>query len=584
MKEAPRTHLVAGRTALKAMARALGLDAQTSGWKLQALCSLGEDNIRLGLVSPKAGQRLAFCLVAKDDPTALAKTRNLGLAPDGDSSPALERFLKAMSLRLGPLSLQDILALIRKDPETFAEVEPTGPAESRLMVPLAAGPINLLEAGWRNFFGDQDFEVLLGYPELSMKDTVYARYSDRECLYSWAGNDPRKWSFFAYPMRVPSDSFGAAVFRKGVIMELSERDMVLGPAEKADALVSSVAERAKASDAQFVVFNHFCTTIVMGEDFAEVGRRMETASGKKTIRWSHRDRDLLDNFGDYFRSTIGKPGFFDQTPDPDAVNLFHFPTDYREAQLVPFLKELGLSVNLSLFPDVEFPAVAKLPKARLQIFCEATSYQAKLHELLSKGPRPVLTVKAPYGIEGTKACYESIAKAAGKEAAFAKAWDRKVSSAGPVWDAMRKKAFGMRVAFVAADNTLPRLWALRHGQGPPLMRMLQEMGFGVDILYHDPHAEGVEAPEGKDMTLSTFRTPAELAEALRQGSFQAVYSDIFFDWRLTKAGKARFSSKDFEMGLDGALRSLQRLLGACGMPFYSRYSSHLAGIEGREDA
>ncbi|MBI5883658.1 MAG: hypothetical protein HZB91_11210 [Elusimicrobia bacterium] len=600
-----KTHLIAGRKALKAVSGLLGLDSAGSGWKLEALCCLGRDNIRLGLAQgrqipggrtssapggglamgglAKAASRIVFYLVPLDSAEAIVFARKLGLSLDSAASPALKRFLETMAARLKDRSLADILAVLHDDPETFAELEPSGPAESRLMVPMAAGPINLLEAGWRNFFGDQDFEVLLGYPELSMKKTIYARYSDRECLYSWAGNDPRKWSFFAYPMRVPSDSFGAAVFRKGVIMELDEKDMVLGPREKADALVDSVAARARSSDAEFVVFNHFCTTIVMGEDFAEVGRRMEDASGRTTIRWSHRDRDLLDNFGDYFRSLMGKLGFFDAPCDPDSVNLFHFPTDYREAQLVPFLKELGLKINLRLFPDVEFPAVASLPKARLQIFCEATSYQAKLHEILAKSPRPVLTVKAPYGIEGTQECLSSIAKAAGKEKAFEAAWGRKIAEVGPLWDAMRLQAKGLRLAFVTADTTLPRLWGLRHGQGPPLMKMIQEMGFGVDIIYHDPHAEGVDIPEGRDITLTVFRTPAELDDALRTGLFQAVYSDIFFDWRLTCAGKARFASKDFEMGLDGAVRSFQRLLGACRMPFYARYGSHLAGLEGRND-
>jgi hypothetical protein len=579
----PKTHSVAGRASLKAAARVLGLDAPEGAWKLAALCSLGEDNIRFCLAGVRPGARLVFYLVPRDSEEALVKTSELGLSWDGDASPAQVRFLEAMAVRLGSRNLADLLALIRKDPETFSELESEGDPRSRLIVPMAAGPINLLEAGWRNFFGDQDFEVLLGYPELSMKKTIYARYSDRECLYSWAGNDPRKWSFFAYPMRVPSDSFGAAVFRKGVIMELEESDMVLGPAGKAASLVDSVARKAAGSDAEFVVFNHFCTTIVMGEDFAEVGRRMEEASGRTTIRWSHRDRDLLDNFGGYFRSLMGRPGFFKGEGDPDKVNLFHFPTDYREAQLVPFLKELGLSVNLSLFPDVEFPAVATLPAARLQVFCEATSYQAKLREILEKSPRPVLTVTAPYGIEGTKDCLGAIAKAAGRESAFEDAWDRKISEVGPVWDAMRRQARDHRLAFVVSDTTLPRLWGLRHGQGPPLMRMLGEMGFGVDILYHDPHADGVELPEGTDISLTVFRTPAELREALEQGRFRAVYSDIFFDWRLTSAGKARFASKDFEMGLDGAVRSFQRLLGACRTPFYARYSGHLRTIAGRDD-
>ncbi|MBI4678658.1 MAG: hypothetical protein HY748_13855 [Elusimicrobia bacterium] len=578
-------HMVAGKAALKSVSNLLGLGLSAGGWRLEALCSLGSESIRLGLRGAReGGPRLVFYLVPKDSGEAVARAARLGLSVESEAGPAARRFLDLMADRLGGRSLDDVLAVMREDPETFTEVEPTGPSETRLVVPMTAGPVNLFEPGWRSFFSDQDFEVLLGYPELKLDKTIYARYSDRECLYSWAGNDPRKWSFFAYPMRVPSDSFGAAVFRKGVIMELEEDDMVLGPSEKARALVESVARRAKGSDAEFVVFNHFCTTIVMGEDFAEVGRRMEKASGRTTIRWSHRDRDLLDNFGDYFRSLFGRPGFFDVPADPDGVNLFHFPMDYRDEQLAPFLEEMGLRVNLRLFPDVHFPSVASLPRARLQVFCEATSYQAKLNELLAKSPRPMVTVRAPYGIEGTKDCLIAIAKAAGKEAAFHKAWGLRMAEVGPEWDKMRSEAGSFRLAFVTADATLPRLWGLRHGQGVPLMRMIEEMGFGVDILHYDPHADGAQVPEGSLARLTPFRTPTELTAALAGGGHQAVYSDIFFDWRVTSAGKARFASKDFEMGLDGAVRTLRRLLQACRMPFYSRYAGHLSKLEGRDDA
>jgi hypothetical protein len=115
-----------------------------------------------------------------------------------------------------------------------------------------------------------------------------------------------------------------------------------------------------------------------------------------------------------------------------------------------------------------------------------------------------------------------------------------------------------------------------------MMRMIEEMGFGVDILYYDPHTDGpVLGEDNRCARLTTFRTPEDLTRLLKEGEFRAVYSDIFFDWRISAAGKARFSSKDFEMGLEGALRSLRRLLAVCRLPFYQRYGSHLAGLAGR---
>lgn len=573
-------HLLAGPQSTAALSKLMGLSHAADGWTIQSLCGIGETNVRLGLRKGKI--HLAFYLLPKGAANAVIETAGLCLAAEGEPGPAMKRLIEVMAGRLGARTLADVLKIIAADPETFVEMVPGGDSTSGLRVPMAAGPINLLEAGWRNFFADQDYEVLLGYPELKMNKTLYARYSDRECLYSWSGNDPRKWSFFAYPVRVPSDSFGATVFRTGIVMELEERDMVLGAVEKADALVESVAKASVGSGADYVVFNHFCTSIVMGEDSGSITRRIEEASGLKTVCWSHGDRDQLNNFGEHFKELFAKRGFFDVPVEKSSVNLFHFPTDFREAELVPLLSEMGVRANTCLFPDVDFPSMEKIPRAASHVFCAATSYQSKLPELLAGGARPVLTVRAPYGIEDTGECLKAIAKAAGREKAFESVWKEKLGALKPEWEALTSRAKSYRLAFVVSETTLPMLWELRHGQGAPMMRMIEEMGFGVDILYYDPHHDGPEIPEdSRCARLTTFRTPDELTRLLREGEFRAVYSDIFFDWRISGAGKARFSSKDFEMGLDGALRSLRRLLAVCRLPFYNRYGSHLAGLAGR---
>ncbi len=566
-------HLLAGPRATAELSKLIGLP-------IRSLCGLGGTSVRLGLRNGKL--RLALQLLPKGAPNAVLETPGLALAAEGEPSPAMRRLISAVAARLGARTLDGVLETIAADPATFVEMSPAGGSTSALRVPIAAGPINLLEAGWRNFFADQDYEVLLGYPELKMNKTIYARYSDRECLYSWSGNDPRKWSFFAYPVRVPSDSFGATVFRTGIVMELEERDMVLGAVEKADALVESVAQASVGSDAEYVVYNHFCTSIVMGEDSGSITRRVEEASGLKAVCWSHGDRDQLNNFGGHFKELFSRPGFWDAPPVKNAVNLFHFPADYREAELVPMLAEMGVEVNTRLFPDVEFPSMERMPRAAVHVFGAATSYQSKLPELLAGGARPVLTVRAPYGIEDTGECLRAIARAAGREEAFEAVWKTKLAALKPEWEELTARARSHRLAFVVSEATLPMLWELRHGQGAPMMRMIEEMGFGVDILYYDPHDDCPEVPEdSRCARLATFRTPDELTRLLREGTFRAVYSDIFFDWRISAAGKARFSSKDFEMGLEGAVRSLRRLLAVSRLPFYHRYGSHLAGLAGR---
>ena len=79
-----------------------------------------------------------------------------------------------------------------------------------------------------------------------------------------------------------------------------------------------------------------------------------------------------------------------------------------------------------------------IPRAHLQVFCAATSYQSKLLELFEGRPRPVLKVRAPYGIEDTGECLKTVASAAGKEKDFKVVWKKKLAAIKPAWEAMTK--------------------------------------------------------------------------------------------------------------------------------------------------
>jgi hypothetical protein len=561
------------------MERLLGLQGGAEGWRLEGLCSLETENVRLALRSGK--YRLAICLLPRSAAAAEVRTPRLALAPEaGAASPAVRRLLGVLAARLGGRDLAGLRRLVESDPRSFAEDLVPGQEGDRVRVPCVGQPIDLLEAGWRNFFADQDFEVILGVPECSSRGTVTIQYCDMECYYARPRRSFRKWNFLDWPEigldEMPRKDGDADAL---IVTELGERDMILGTGERADQLVAE-AKRI-AAEGKFLIFTHLCTPIVMGEDFQGLARRCAKEIKGTSVSWSQKDRDENNNFGEHLKTLLSRPGFFRTPAARAAVNLFHFPMGYRSEELIPFLADIGIKTNISLFPEVEFPVLADLPKAHWQVFCERSSYPSRARELLAATPRKVLTVRAPYGLERTKECLQAIAAAAGKERAFKSAWRRRLAGFLPSWEAMRKEAAACRLAFVVSAATLPRLLELRYGHGAPLAAMVREMGFGVDILCYDRHGEAPELPRGLEgARMAVFRSPWELERALREGGSQAVFSDIFFDWRISRAGKSRFSSKDFEMGLEGARRTFQRLLRRCRLPFYRRYGGHLARAAG----
>jgi hypothetical protein len=122
--------------------------------------------------------------------------------------------------------------------------------------------------------------------------------------------------------------------------------------------------------------------------------------------------------------------------------------------------------------------------------------------------------------------------------------------------------------------------------GIPIVDMLKEMGFGLDLLVRLPSGMDPQAMEKEahrklgdlvddTVRVSAFSTPDELGKLLAASEAQAFYSDIYFDRRLTRSGKSQFSTKGFQMGAEGAIESLKQLLSVCRMPFYRKYASYL---------
>lgn len=577
-------HVSAGPRALGAVSELLGLKGGGSGWMLEGLCAAQEDGPHVRVSLSNGAHRLVFHILPAASPRAQARAPGFSLAAEDGSGPAARKFLAVAAARLRGRNVDELVKILDGDPESFVELLPIGQDGDRIKVPCIGQPIGLLEAGWRNFYADQDFEVLLGVPDCSSENTVNVEYADLECFYARPKRSFNKWTFLDWPEesedgpRDGGDADGEG--ESNIVAELEERDMIMGTGERADALVEEVRRRAAAGG--YILFTHLCTPIVMGEDLQGLAKRCEDEVGGSAVRWSQKDRDGNDNFGEHLRALLARPGIFDSPADPSFVNLFHFPKLCREKELVPFLQSMGLTVNLSAFPDIRLSDLERMPMGAQHIFCERSSYPTKLREILSQHSRPVVTVAAPYGLAGTRDCLAGIAAAVGKTPEFEAAWARKEAEIRPAWQAMKAEASGRRLAFVVSEATLPRLTALRYGHGAPPATMAAEMGFGIDLLYFERHGAAPVLPEAlKGARVAVFRSPWELERELRGGEFAAAFSDVFFDTRLTRAGKARFSSKDFEMGVDGALRTFERLLTVSRLSFYRRYAAHLdAGRRG----
>jgi hypothetical protein len=208
------------------------------------------------------------------------------------------------------------------------------------------------------------------------------------------------------------------------------------------------------------------------------------------------------------------------------------------------------------------------------------SYRQLYEKVFAPLGMRTVTPAPPYGFAGTKAWGGEIARALGRGPAFRRAWSRWRARYAAALGRLRREVAvaGARLGFVVAPEDYAALCDPMRTAGIPVLDVAVELGFGIDLLVFagdggsaDP---GIRPAHARAVAIHRFADRSSLETLLRRTPCSAVYSDLYADERVTAAGKTPFSLQLFEPGLAGALRTGERLLGACRLPFYGKYRRH----------
>lgn len=259
----------------------------------------------------------------------------------------------------------------------------------------------------------------------------------------------------------------------------------------------------------------------------------------------------------------------------NLVGLLHFP---GRAELLSLLRDAGVEVGCELLPTFDLDRARDYLSARAQVLYP-TDQTKTVHDLfLNALDIETLTPPSPFGLAGTRHWVEAIGAATDREAACVEALDRAWAPLAAQWNALRHKLRGATFAFVIDAQSAEVLREPSRLQGVPILPMLLEMGVEVVALQYAREGHPPPPPPLAGVPTEHFHTPAELDEKLRASRAAAVYSDIFADPRITRAGKQVFSLRDVAMGLRGAVETAQRLAARCESPFLRRYSRYLTPV------
>lgn len=364
--------------------------------------------------------------------------------------------------------------------------------------------------------------------------------------------------------------------------DMREIDVIMGGNRKLQELMKHAACRAGHD----LCLLHFtCVPSVIGDN-VDAAKQLFCDKCDTPLLYVQDDRD----FGDspwivLLEKEMQRYSFTPPKAPTNRLNFIGYSETPEMQELLSILQKIGIQANLFLLPRLNLRDFERIMNADAQVYIDNYLWQRFYDRIFSRLPLKTLTPPAPYGIEQTREWLLQIATFFGKQEKMCSLWDQHYTDIAAKWSLLKDKTSKHRLAIIMEKEYLSRLTDSRQCSSIPMMYLLTEMGFRIDVCIRCPKDADAKARlaskikaefKSYNCRIRWFSTQDELQSILAEEEISCVYSDIFFDKRLTSNGKTGFSFHAFRMGLIGTMRNIEHLLSLCEARFYRTYSRYLS--------
>lgn len=593
-----------GQATRQAMTRLLGVDRAPGGCQVQAV-AWSDHAMEVAICCDDKAVHVFRIERRTPESRGLVLTEHLNIYSRGKGLPlSIARVVQAVASRLlADWTTDHLAAMMQRDPDLGKPGSPMPPSADE-----EKRPRSLLDT-WG---ADDSFADFFAGGEISRSqlDSIdpsklfqFVQHCDNECLfvnphsigsvvslvnYPWddrvRGKAPPAWQ--ADPNRTEAE-----IVDEGMITtDMTEDDVILGNPTKLKSLIDYAVSRPNP-DNKLLFVSNTCVPTVIGDDVESVVKRAQKESGRSILYLTVTPRSMTNVFHGLLVDRRLEAEQRAPAAEPHAVNLVGFPWAKSVDELAGLVASAGMKVNTRLLPDLSHERIDALPGGALNVLYPNQLWQHLYDQVLDRSKIPHMTAAAPFGLEGTRAWLMSVAGRVGVE--WEAAWEAYVQPFRARWDELRSESRKYRLGLVVRDQEVYYLTTPASTWGVPLVALLEEMGFGLDVLVRvsEPKVAKEAAlairktfSDGARHSVRAFDSFAFLRQRLLESPARAFLSYHFFDWRLSEAGKASFSIQHFELGVPGAIRTLERLIGVCRTPFFQRYGRYLKrSAEGLRD-
>jgi hypothetical protein len=275
-----------------------------------------------------------------------------------------------------------------------------------------------------------------------------------------------------------------------------------------------------------------------------------------------------------------------------AVNLFgygHWRTP-SIPELTGLLESIGVRRNATVIPTFDMEEIKRIGEADLNLLLPSATARNAMRWARDVLQAPLIEPPGPFGIERTRAWVNAVSQFYGMGTVGDDWQERAFGPMRHAWEGLVEQAREHRVCIVLTLDHFDRAMPMSRG-GAPWIVLLEEMGFALDIFLIPAQATAPDSPQARARAMGQTRSVLaepdrhavqcvasmqELQDAVTRSTSELIYTEVVADRRAVSAGKTPINYLDFEMGFQGACRSLEKLVQLARTPFYRRYGRHLA--------
>jgi|GEM_PF-5113607 len=440
---------------------------------------------------------------------------------------------------------------------------------------------------WRQFMAESEVGHYIGFYWMNSPHIVLACHSDRACMYMQAASSIRLIRLYHLPWFI-----GPAIEKPLYTTDIDSSDVVVhGGEDRLRDMLVCCMENSNADDVVFL--RKTCIPKLLGQDVTRICDDIEAQFGAPVYQFYPEEqfKNPLESLSIVIRHMLAYKGDAQRAELP-TINLLGYENTLDLNELSELLQTMGISVVARLLPELSVPELRQCTSAWLHILRPARFFDSIYDDIAKVTGVPTLSLPAPYGVKATQSWLEAIAQAVDCPEAWQGYWNVRQSIEEKCAASRLEQSAGFGLAFVADVSQLSRIWDNERNMGLSFMAVLREFGFKVLAYVYEQEnnaavRETIKAAVGielqrrgfkpDELDIEFFSMPAELDALLADGRAQAVFSEYYSDTRLERAGKAWFSTADFEKGFEGAERTFGRLINRCRNSYYARLKSVCGG-------